>query len=712
MLKKSSKRVARIALSALLSLSMVLPGDVSVKAFENKDYYLDTLFECSSEGKDFCKINITYGEGMPKGGGAHLYYYDDGVKYENEEGKPLSAYEGGFVYIETNPVAGYTTSIEFSDDPEMGNYGNEQYSLKDFEDEFYNGSGVFQVPKAENITVKVKYETANPVKLYYTKYNTYHELLFQEQEIKAGADIELPNPPEIASETNAPAFCGWFYNNQLYQPGDHIQAVVIDEGYYDGYNYTKESNIAIQGTFLPPISYSDGLKGRVSCSNESPVLLINADQTTKKILSLTAKGYKNETESNIDIYNADTMPFIYLRYLTGYDRVAIEAQFSEEDTDDLVLDLTNGESDDLSEDTADVITHLENFNPKELRIDRAGYSTPASYTALDLNNDGHLDVKYGSAMYDYHFDEVNDISYLHYYYPSKKLYRMAGAELCEEDSYLVETNLPSVHSVRFNLFKSYPVKFLDGDTVYSEIKVRKGKKAEKPKDPVKDGYTLKGWKIAAGSVSGNSIGDLYDFEKPVTSEFSLSAVWEKKEDQSTGKDPQPTVDPNPTTDPGKDSGKKVIGEPVGTSLTTSSAKIQYKVTKQGDAQNPPEVSYKVVKKKQGKKKTVKVPDTVTIKGVTYKVTSVTAKSLAYEKKAKTIILGENIEKLAANALKGCRNLKTLKLLNKEKVVTLSKKSFNGIKGKITLYVPENLYSKYKALIKKLKLTKKIKLKSL
>lgn len=74
-------------------------------------------------------------------------------------------------------------------------------------------------------------------------------------------------------------------------------------------------------------------------------------------------------------------------------------------------------------------------------------------------------------------------------------------------------------------------------------------------------------------------------------------------------------------------------------------------------------------------KSVTIPATVKVKGVTCKVTGVANNAFKNNKKLTKVILGKNVTKVGKNAFKGCKKLKTVKLpkgLSKKKKAALKK----------------------------------------
>ncbi|MBE6469381.1 MAG: hypothetical protein E7001_05410 [Coriobacteriaceae bacterium] len=70
------------------------------------------------------------------------------------------------------------------------------------------------------------------------------------------------------------------------------------------------------------------------------------------------------------------------------------------------------------------------------------------------------------------------------------------------------------------------------------VEVLEGQKVAKPADPVRDGYTFKGWMLN---------GKAYDFDAEVTGDITLTAAWEKVDEPGT--DPE-----NPGSKPGDQGG--------------------------------------------------------------------------------------------------------------------------------------------------------------
>lgn len=122
-----------------------------------------------------------------------------------------------------------------------------------------------------------------------------------------------------------------------------------------------------------------------------------------------------------------------------------------------------------------------------------------------------------------------------------------------------------------------------------------------------------------------------------------------------------------------------------------------------------EVAYK--KPVSKKAKTVTIPTTVKINGVTYKVTQIADNAFANNKKITKVTIGSNVTTIGKKAFYGCKKLKTItikttKLTGKR----VGSKAFKGIYAKATIKVPKSKLTSYKKLLKARGIGKKAKIK--
>lgn len=157
--------------------------------------------------------------------------------------------------------------------------------------------------------------------------------------------------------------------------------------------------------------------------------------------------------------------------------------------------------------------------------------------------------------------------------------------------------------------------------------------------------------------------------------------------------------------------------------------------KKGSILKSKTVSYKVTKaglkggtvrymKNSAKVSSVKIPSTVTIEGITYKVTSINTKAFQNNKKITKITIGSNVTVIGSRAFYKCTKLskvvlpakvsqvgvqafygcKSLKSITIQTTKLSSKKvgsnAFKGIYLKANVKVPKSKYSSYKNLLKK------------
>ena len=147
----------------------------------------------------------------------------------------------------------------------------------------------------------------------------------------------------------------------------------------------------------------------------------------------------------------------------------------------------------------------------------------------------------------------------------------------------------------------------------------------------------------------------------------------------------------------KKCGEKKTQEVPKLALPTAGTKFSisgntYTVTKAGS-----EVSFS---KANTKAKSINVPNTVTVSGITYKVIGIKANAFKNCKKLATVTIGTNIRSIDSKAFNNCPKLKkvTIKtvLLTKK---TASKKAFNKVNKKMVIKVPAKVKKSYAKIFK-------------
>ena len=130
---------------------------------------------------------------------------------------------------------------------------------------------------------------------------------------------------------------------------------------------------------------------------------------------------------------------------------------------------------------------------------------------------------------------------------------------------------------------------------------------------------------------------------------------------------------------------------VGTTLKDPGSSLIYIVSKKGK-----EVS---LKGDSAKKKTIKVPQTVSLEGIKYKVTAISANAFKGNKTLQKITIGTGITKIGKNAFSGAKKLKTVTIKSK-KLKSVGNNAIKGINKKAVIKVPKSRLKKYKKLFSK------------
>lgn len=164
---------------------------------------------------------------------------------------------------------------------------------------------------------------------------------------------------------------------------------------------------------------------------------------------------------------------------------------------------------------------------------------------------------------------------------------------------------------------------------------------------------------------------------------------------------------------GMEPGEKENPLPAGTKWTV--AKAVYVITASGK-----QAAYAGTTDKKAAK--LSIPNTVTISGVTYPVTSISAGAFQGCKKLKSVTIGKNVadigartfskctaltkiilpvklRKIGKQAFSGCKQLKSITVRSKQ-LKSVGKNAFQGIHAKAKIKVPKSKLKAYKKLLKK------------
>ena len=108
-------------------------------------------------------------------------------------------------------------------------------------------------------------------------------------------------------------------------------------------------------------------------------------------------------------------------------------------------------------------------------------------------------------------------------------------------------------------------------------------------------------------------------------------------------------------------------------------------------------------------KTVTIPATIKVCGVTYKITKIEDKAFKGNKNITKLTVGSNITSIGKEAFSGCKKIKTLKITSKNLTSkTVAKNAFRGLTKATTIKVPKKKLQEYRKLFKKKGLSSKVK----
>ncbi|MCR5388434.1 MAG: leucine-rich repeat domain-containing protein [Lachnospiraceae bacterium] len=214
----------------------------------------------------------------------------------------------------------------------------------------------------------------------------------------------------------------------------------------------------------------------------------------------------------------------------------------------------------------------------------------------------------------------------------------------------------------------YSVTFNDSYNERTEVvKVAYGKKATAPS-----------WKLSGYTLSWDKS------LKNITSDTTINAIWT---DPSTGYQIN-NADAKPA--------KK------GTMIEAASG--TYKVVS-SDIQNP---KVKFMGNSDGTLTVVNIPSTITVDGVKYKVTQITAGAFKENTTIKSVVIGSNVKLIGSACFKGCTALTKVTIKSK-KLKTVNMKAFYNLSKSCYIYAYNSKLKTYKKLIQNSGLAKTTKI---
>ena len=101
---------------------------------------------------------------------------------------------------------------------------------------------------------------------------------------------------------------------------------------------------------------------------------------------------------------------------------------------------------------------------------------------------------------------------------------------------------------------------------------------------------------------------------------------------------------------------------------------------------------------------------VTINGVSYKVTGISASAFKNCKNLRSVVIGKNVQVIAKNAFAGCSRLKKV-TIKSVKIKKIGKNAFKDINKKAVIKIPKSKNKTYKKLLKKSGLKRTVRIKN-
>lgn len=183
---------------------------------------------------------------------------------------------------------------------------------------------------------------------------------------------------------------------------------------------------------------------------------------------------------------------------------------------------------------------------------------------------------------------------------------------------------------------------------------------------------------------------IHNFSRTLQASFQI----QKSEDT-----PAPTATPTPA--PG-DTAAKTVKK--GTQLKDKKTNGVYKVVKPGTSKTAEAIYQKPL---YPSKTSFTIPDTIVIRGVTCKVTSISSRAFYNNRSIKKIRVGAYVKSIGKQAFYGCKSLRDIRILSARlKTWKVGSKAFQGISAKAVIRTPASKLSTYKKLLFRKGISKK------
>lgn len=165
---------------------------------------------------------------------------------------------------------------------------------------------------------------------------------------------------------------------------------------------------------------------------------------------------------------------------------------------------------------------------------------------------------------------------------------------------------------------------------------------------------------------------------------------QKPQEPQNPQNPQDSQKPQNPQKPQQTTTKTTVAP--GTTVSDSSANGVYKVLADGKS-----VEYK---KPVRKSSSVKIPDTIMVKGVSCKVVSISARAFKNNKTLKSVTIGRNVRKIGKQAFYNCKKLRNITIKTTSlKKNTIGSKAFTGTYKTAKVKVPAKQMKLYKKILR-------------